>query len=59
MCDSSIKLQNPHAEASNEDEGGMELLEQDVGLWVAVLVTGALSVTATMALLNLPLKWVF
>lgn len=37
----------------------MELLEQDVRLWVAVLVTGAVSVTATMALLNLPPKWVF
>lgn len=59
MCDTSIKLQNPHAESSNADERGMELLEQDVGLWAAVLVTGAASVTATMAPWNLPLKRVF
>lgn len=59
MCDTCIKLQNPHAESSNADEGGMELLEQDVGLWAAVLVIGAVSVTDTMAPLNLPLKRVF
>lgn len=50
-----INFQNPHIEALNEDKGGMELL----GLWAAVLVTEAVTTTAVMTPLSLPLKWVF